>query len=153
MCAPKSPIPDAGWLTLRSQRRRTLLPELHRRNKVGGIVDRRIGENDPTMTPEERAMERFTREKQRKKGASLFDLEETSDEERLTHLGQTLPFGGADANGVDDFDSGSVEQSSEDDDDERLLRKRRRGSFDLENGAPDPAEDEQPERKKTSTLR
>jgi len=94
-------------------------------------------------------MERFTREKQRKKGASLFDLEETSDEERLTHLGQTLSFGGADANGVDDFDSGSVEQSSEDDDDERLLRKRRRGSFDLENGAPDPAEDEQPERKKT----
>lgn len=47
-------------------RRRTLLVEMQRRKKVGGILDRRFGENDPTMTPEEKALERFVEEKQRK---------------------------------------------------------------------------------------
>lgn len=37
---------------------------MQRRNKAGGIVDRRFGENDPTMTPEEKMLERFTKEKQ-----------------------------------------------------------------------------------------
>ena len=35
-------------------RRRMLLPEMQRRHKVGGLVDRRIGEGDPGMTAEER---------------------------------------------------------------------------------------------------
>ena len=46
-------------------RRKTLLVEMQRRKKVGGILDRRFGENDPTMTPEEKALERFVKEKQR----------------------------------------------------------------------------------------
>ncbi len=54
-------------------------------------MDRRFGENDPTMTPEERALERFVKEKQRgsKKG-SLFDLEDDDDDEQLTHFGESL---------------------------------------------------------------
>ena len=36
----------------------TLLPELQRRNKVGTYTDRRIGEDDPTLTPAEKASEK-----------------------------------------------------------------------------------------------
>ena len=50
-------------------RRAALLPELRRRNKVGGVVDRRIGEGDTDMTPEERAAMRFAREKENKRSS------------------------------------------------------------------------------------
>ena len=64
---------------------------MQRRRKVGGILDRRFGENDPTMTPEQRALERFVKEKQKgsRKGA-LFDLEDGDEEDHLTHFGQSL---------------------------------------------------------------
>ncbi|KAK6533109.1 nucleolar complex protein 14 [Arthrobotrys megalospora] len=70
-------------------RRKTLLVEMQQRNKVGGIIDRRFGENDPTMNPEDKMLERFTREQQRKsyKG-DIFNLED--DDEVLTHYGQSL---------------------------------------------------------------
>lgn len=66
---------------------------MQRRSKVGGILDRRFGENDPTMTPEQKALERFVKEKQKadKKGA-LFDLEDGEEEDQLTHFGQSLAF-------------------------------------------------------------
>lgn len=57
-------------------------------------MDRRFGENDPTMTPEERMLERFTRERQRESKGTLFNLEE---EDELTHYGQSL-------SNLDDFD-------------------------------------------------
>lgn len=64
---------------------------MQRRSKVGGILDRRFGENDPTMTPEQRALERFVKERQKgnRKGA-LFDLEDGDEENQLTHFGQSL---------------------------------------------------------------
>jgi len=124
---------------------------MQRRNKTGGIVDRRIGENDPTMTPEERALQRFTREKQRKKGGSLFDLEEADDDQTaLTHGGRALDLeGGPDVK--DDFDAGSMSGASDDDDEDRPL-KRRRAPEDESDGpeTDDDAEDgDQPARKKT----
>ncbi|KAL8699428.1 MAG: hypothetical protein Q9224_001420, partial [Gallowayella concinna] len=74
-------------------RRQTLLKEMQRRNKVGGILDRRFGENDPKMTPEEKALERFVKEKQRgSKKDTLFDLEDAGEDEQLTHFGQSLSF-------------------------------------------------------------
>ena len=101
---------------------------MHRRNKIGGIKDRRFGENDPTMTPEERALERFTREKQIdfKKG-SLFDLDEGEEEGQLTHFGKSLALD--ESNVVDDFDETDLVVS--DDGDHRSAentRKRRRSS-------------------------
>ena len=74
-------------------RRKTLLVEMQRRTKVGVVLDRRFGESDVTITPEEKALQRFVAEKQRasKKGAK-FDLEDDGEDENLTHLGQTLPF-------------------------------------------------------------
>ncbi|KIJ69877.1 hypothetical protein HYDPIDRAFT_23036 [Hydnomerulius pinastri MD-312] len=69
------------------QREKTLLKELEERGRVGGVVDRRFGENDPSMSLEERMLERFTRERQRTSKATAFNLD---DEEELTHYGQSL---------------------------------------------------------------
>ncbi|KAF2146676.1 uncharacterized protein K452DRAFT_262696 [Aplosporella prunicola CBS 121167] len=122
-------------------RRKALLPEMNKRNKVGGIIDRRIGENDPTMTPEERMLERFTREKSRNKGASIFNLEEDEEEMQLTHAGQTLDLDGE----QDDFDAGSL--AGDDSGDEARPAKRRREPG--EEGETDEEEGDQPERKKS----
>ena len=91
-------------------------------------MDRRFGENNPTMTPEEKALERFVKEKQRgsKKG-SLFDLEDDgSDQEELTHLGQSLSVAAAER--VDDFDEAGLEDPNDDDTDaegkRRSLKRR-----------------------------
>ncbi|CAO1634742.1 unnamed protein product [Sympodiomycopsis kandeliae] len=79
-----------------AQRRATLLPEYQNRHKSGTFIDRRFGESDSTLTPEERALERFTREKQRQakgKKAALFNLNDDDaegQEEELTHFGRSL---------------------------------------------------------------
>lgn len=81
------------------QRRKSLLPELLDRNRSGGIIDRRFGEDNPNLTPEEKALERFTRERQRKGGrATAFNLEddEALGEGGLTHYGQSLGLGDGD---------------------------------------------------------
>ncbi|KAF9900264.1 nucleolar complex protein 14 [Linnemannia zychae] len=88
-------------------RRKTLLQELQKKNKAGGVVDKRFGEDNPNMTPEEKMLERFTREKQsRAKGGAMFNLEEESD---LTHYGQSLA-------GLDDFDEDGLGYSDDEDD-------------------------------------
>ena len=105
------------------RRRATLLKEIQSRGKVGGILDRRFGENDPTMTPEQRAAERFALQSERKlKKSSIFNLEdEDEDEVQLTHGGRSLGFGAE--NGHDDFGEGDVDES--DNDDERPRKRIR----------------------------
>ncbi|KAH8844805.1 hypothetical protein MCOR27_008808 [Pyricularia oryzae] len=126
------------------RRRETLLTEMQRRNKVGGIMDRRIGENDPSMAPEERALQRFAMEKQRshKKG-SIFDLEDDGDEVSLTHMGKSLTF-----DDEDDFDEADLPSETESEiakiNVSRL--KRMRGEDDNSDGEDG---EELPERKKT----
>ena len=93
------------------RRQATILKEMQSRNKVGRIIDRRYGENDSTMTAEQRAAERFARQSDRQsKKRSLFNLE---DDIELTHLGRSL-----DARGEeiiqDDFKA--IDLSSEGDD-------------------------------------
>jgi nucleolar protein 14 len=126
-------------------RRKTLLPEMNRKNKTGGILDRRIGENDPTMSLEDRMMARFEREQLRKRGGNVFDLEDGDEEVELTHGGQTLRFD--DEIGEEDYDAASISGSDSEGEDGFLKKKRRRD----EDGEVDgEAEDEeQPERKKT----
>lgn len=72
-----------------------MLKEYEEKDRVGGIVDRRFGENDPTMSLEERMLERFTKERQRASKGIAFNLE---DEDDLTHYGQSL-------SKLDDFDN------------------------------------------------
>ncbi|MCJ1391718.1 nucleolar complex protein 14 [Xylographa bjoerkii] len=136
-------------------RRKTLLVEMQRRKKVGGILDRRFGENDPTMTPEERAMERFVREKQSggKKG-SLFDLEEEADAEEggLTHLGQSLSFDKVQE--TDDFDESGISPSdgsdTEEEDGQRSRKRRRLSDSNAqENGLTSGQDEDMPEKSKT----
>ncbi|KAJ5326075.1 hypothetical protein MYU51_010759 [Penicillium brevicompactum] len=135
------------------RRRATLLKEMNSRNKIGGLVDRRFGENDPTMTPEERAAERFARESQRKmRKESMFNLEDDEEELQLTHMGQSLALDGPNQ---DDFDAGDLEEAGSDDE---SSRKRKRFE-DLEEGQDQDQDQEdfidyedgedQPGRKKT----
>lgn len=76
-------------------------------------MDRRFGENDPTMTPEEKALERFVKEKQKgsKKG-SLFDLEDAEENEQLTHFGESLSFDKPDR--LNDFHEADLGHSDDD---------------------------------------
>ena len=106
---------------------------MQRRQKVGGIKDRRFGEDDPTMTPEEKALERFVKEKQRKgRKGTLFNLEDDEgDQMELTHFGQSLSV--ADGKHLDDFDDTGLSESGNDRVDaggEERARKRRRLSVD-----------------------
>lgn len=58
------------------------------------------------MAPEERMLERFTREKQRASRGTAFNLE---DEDELTHYGQSL-------SKLDDFDNAGLTLDDEDED-------------------------------------
>src|SRR4051794_33952892 len=119
---------------------------MQRRNKVGGILDRRFGEYDATLTAEEKAMERFAREKQRNfKKSSIFDLEEP-EEGGLTHLGKSLSMDDEDAL-RDDFNEPDL---ASDDDFSRvdsMRLKRMRGDYDLDDEAGQ--QKDMPERKKS----
>jgi nucleolar protein 14 len=129
------------------RRRATLLKEIQSRSKVGGILDRRFGENDPKMTPEQRAAERFARQSERKlKKNSIFALDDEDEEEmQLTHGGRSLAFGIENAH--DDIDEAEVETTSDDGDD-RPRKRRRLSEEDSQDESAD-AEDGLPERKKS----
>jgi nucleolar protein 14 len=126
------------------------LEDQQRRRKVGGVVDKRFGENDPTMALEDKMLERFTREKQlRHKNSSAFDLEDEDEPGLLTHMGQSLSLDGPAL--VDDFDEDDLELSDAEDhpsDEGRQALKRRRSDIEDEDGSEDD-EDERPERKKS----
>jgi nucleolar protein 14 len=111
-------------------------------------MDRRFGENDPSMTPEEKMLERFTKEKQKRyRNGAIFDLEEEEGEEgQLTHFGQSLSFDSEKV--VDDFEDDELEGSVKDgysSSGGRNERKRKRSR------EPSIGEDrsELPERKKS----
>ncbi|KAG6040862.1 hypothetical protein E4U41_006834 [Claviceps citrina] len=126
------------------RRRETLLVDMQRRNKVGGILDRRFGENDPTMAPEEKMLERFAREKQRshKKG-SLFDLEDDVPMEGLTHMGKTLDFKD------DDFQEDDLELGYDSDGSVRERQRLKRLRSLALAGDEEGSENDEPEKKKT----
>lgn len=108
-------------------------------------MDRRFGENDPTMAPEEKMLERFTQEKQSRHKHSMFDLEDDNEVE-LTHMGQSLSL---DAAPVDDFDEDLSLSDEEDHLSDEAPRKRRRLSNDDADEDGDENEEDRPERKKS----
>ncbi|KAH8433637.1 snoRNA-binding rRNA-processing protein NOP14 [Aspergillus melleus] len=132
------------------KRRQTLLRDMERRKKVGGLLDRRFGENDPTMTPEERAAERFAKESQRKlRKESMFNLEDDEEEFTLTHKGESLSFG--EGGPLDDFQEDLGEQD-DDMSDSEIPRKRKRflnEDGEMEEIVDDQEGEDQPERKKS----
>ncbi|KAL9547713.1 hypothetical protein MBANPS3_006036 [Mucor bainieri] len=93
-------------------RKKTLLVEMKNKHRRGGIIDKRFGENNPNMTPEEKMLERFTREKQkstRNTGGSMFNLEDDDEDLSLTHYGQSL-------SNMDDFDDAGLGLSDDEND-------------------------------------
>ncbi|KAI1005129.1 putative nucleolar complex protein 14 [Podosphaera aphanis] len=129
--------------------REAYIEEQRRRKKVGGIIDKRFGENDPSLGPEEKMLERFTREKQlQHKKSSAFDLEDDDTLGELTHMGKSLSLDGP--NIQDDF-SDDVELSDVDDDKFQqghlVLKRARSDDEDEEDSARDNIE--RPERKKS----
>ena len=88
------------------------MKEYEEKDRAGGIIDRRFGENDPTMTLEERMLERFTRERQRASKGAFFNLDDDDD---LTHYGQNL-------SKLDDFDDAGLRSESDDEETSGTLR-------------------------------
>lgn len=119
---------------------------MNSRHRVGGLVDRRFGENDPTMTPEERAAERFARESQKKmRKESIFNLEDDEDEFQLTHMGRSLDLEGANR---DDFEADDLD-GMESDEESSLKRKRIIDDGEGEDLVDNEEDENQPERKKS----
>lgn len=117
------------------QRRETLLPELQSRRAghTGTFVDRRFGEANPSITPEERALERFTRTREasgRTGKKSVFNLNDDDgaglgfgDDDGDMHLGSssagfTLTHGGRSIDSLkgDDFAIQGLDEDDLDDD-------------------------------------
>ncbi|EXJ86975.1 hypothetical protein A1O3_03930 [Capronia epimyces CBS 606.96] len=132
------------------RRRETLLKEIQNRNKVGGLLDRRFGESDPTMTPEEKAAERFARQAERKlKKTSMFNLEDDSEDEiTLTHGGQSLGLGERTKDDFNEDDIGSL-NSGDEDFEAQDDRPRKRLRIEDGEGLVEEGDSEIPERKKT----
>ncbi|ROV91337.1 hypothetical protein VSDG_07810 [Cytospora chrysosperma] len=130
------------------RRKETLLVEMQRRNRVGGIFDKRFGEGDPSLTPEAAAAQRFALEKQRAhKKSNLFDLEDDDDEPALTHGGKSFTFNEA-GELMDDFDDDVSNDGSDMSDLEEHNRKRLKRLRD-QMASYEEGDQEEPERKKT----
>ncbi|PPQ67586.1 hypothetical protein CVT25_012080 [Psilocybe cyanescens] len=123
------------------QRKKLLLKEYEEKDRAGGIVDRRFGENDPTMSLEERMLERFTKERQRASKGMAFNME---DEDDLTHYGQSL-------SKLDDFDDVELEEESDEEDKHGQIARDvvSRTHFGGFGDEPEEEEEEGPARKKT----
>ncbi|KAH9948811.1 Nop14-like protein [Amylocystis lapponica] len=130
------------------QRKKTLQKEYEERGRAGGIVDRRFGENDAGMAPEERMLERFTREHQRAARGGAFNLE---DEDELTHYGQSL-------SRLDDFDNVGLGLDEEGEDegagqiDRQTVGKSHFGGFGEEEDDEDDGDEPARKRSKAEVM-
>uniref|UniRef100_A0A3B4EKC5 Nucleolar protein 14 n=1 Tax=Pygocentrus nattereri TaxID=42514 RepID=A0A3B4EKC5_PYGNA len=71
-----------------NKRKDTLLKEFRLKNKANKFVDRRFGEYDTKMAPEDKILQRFALERQRTQAKK--DIYNLNEEEELTHYGQSL---------------------------------------------------------------
>ncbi|CAF0961575.1 unnamed protein product, partial [Rotaria sordida] len=98
------------------KRKRTLLKELNSVFKQNTFIDHRLGENDPTLTNDEKFMQRLIAErtKTRPGKESRYNL---NDEEDLTHYGQSL-------SKSDELNQKPIIDEYDDDDDNNLNKGR-----------------------------
>ncbi|XP_056260416.1 nucleolar protein 14 [Seriola aureovittata] len=71
-----------------NKRKETLLKEYKHKSKSNKFIDRRFGEYDTKMAPEEKILQRFAMERQRVHDKK--DVYNLNEEEELTHYGQSL---------------------------------------------------------------
>lgn len=81
-------LPGVSRSRANQKRKETLLKELKVKGKSNKFIDRRFGEYDSKLNPEEKILQRFTLERQRLHDRrDVFNLNE---DEQLTHYGQSL---------------------------------------------------------------
>ncbi|XP_053195950.1 nucleolar protein 14 [Scomber japonicus] len=71
-----------------NKRKETLLKEYKHKNKSNKLIDKRFGEYDTKMAPEDKILKRFAMERQRVHDKK--DVYNLNEEEELTHYGQSL---------------------------------------------------------------
>ncbi|KAM6902871.1 nucleolar protein 14 [Xenentodon cancila] len=71
-----------------NKRKETLLKEYKQKNRSSKLIDRRLGEYDSKMAPEDKILQRFTMERQRVHEKK--DVYNLNEDEELTHYGQSL---------------------------------------------------------------
>lgn len=104
------------------------MPEHQLRDHRGTFRDRRFGENDPSMSIEDRMLERYTRERQRGQGKKgMFNLED--EDEPFGELDDGFALGGLTHGGRsvmdlpgDDFVAQGLADEDEDEEENRAGR-------------------------------
>uniref|UniRef100_A0A8D3E4I4 Nucleolar protein 14 n=1 Tax=Scophthalmus maximus TaxID=52904 RepID=A0A8D3E4I4_SCOMX len=81
-------LPGVSRSKANTKRKETLLKEYKQKNKCSKFIDRRFGEYDTNMAPEDKILQRFAMERQR--GHDKKDMFNLNEEEELTHYGQSL---------------------------------------------------------------
>ncbi|KAM4054069.1 nucleolar protein 14 [Anomaloglossus baeobatrachus] len=81
-------LPGVSKSKALQKRKDTLLKEYQRRGKTNVFSDKRFGEYDTKLTPEEKMVKRFALE--RKRHAEKKTVYNLNEEEELTHYGQSL---------------------------------------------------------------
>ncbi|KAK7142988.1 hypothetical protein R3I93_014214 [Phoxinus phoxinus] len=81
-------LPGVSRSRANQKRKDTLLKEFRLKGKNNKFVDRRFGEYDSKITPEDKILQRFTLERQRTHDRK--DMFNLNEEEELTHYGQSL---------------------------------------------------------------
>ncbi|WBW73238.1 U3 snoRNP protein Nop14 [Schizosaccharomyces osmophilus] len=120
-------------------RKNTIGEKLKKKNHVGGVIDRRFGENNPHLSLEDKMLERFSREQQRRSKKDIYNLD--SENDVLTH-------GKRPVSELDDFDEPDLALNAEDDEglNNEVVRRMHFGGF----GEDEPQEEEgEPKQKKT----
>ena len=98
------------------------------------MIDKRFGENDPSMSLEDRMLARFMKEKSKKlKNSALYNLEE---EEELTHMGQSLSATGFGEAGLERVAHGNDSDSDDGNIDSEVVKHVHFGGFDDAQGDP-----------------
>ncbi|KAJ8316910.1 hypothetical protein KUTeg_004814 [Tegillarca granosa] len=96
------------------KRKQTLLQEYNHRFKSNKFVDKRFGENDATLSVEDKMMKRFVIERMRKDKHNKFSLSEGESE--LTHYGQSL-------SEIEKFDDPVISDDEDDEEEGRINAK------------------------------
>ena len=73
-------------------RKSSLLKEYKNQNKSNLLRDKRLGENDATMSLEEKMLKRFAKERLKSDKKTKYNLNDDDEDEddQLTHMGQSV---------------------------------------------------------------
>ncbi|CAL8463440.1 g2974 [Coccomyxa elongata] len=96
------------------KRKKTLLVEYKELQKSNAFVDRRFGEDDSSLTEEEKALARFQRQRMKELTGTKFSLPDHDEEDELTHMGRALADDDIKAVGrpdLDDDDDGGLDDA------------------------------------------